>query len=131
MKEAIIHAVSEALSPVLTPLLTALILAVLYKLCEWLGIDINPGNKQALVTLARTAAAYSEEWARSASKGGSAPSGDEKAKVAMDALMVLAKGAARKWSEDQRWTAIQAALPELRAKSPAPIDHDLTQVFRP
>lgn len=110
----------SALAAILTALVTVQLPRLLSRLSAAKGLQQN----SALVTLVKQLAVigigHADEWAAAQVKGGKVPSGAEKLQQAIDAVKQYATGELAKWSDEKWGVAIQAHLPELRAKLSAP-----------
>ncbi len=81
------------------------------------GVAIDAAQAVQIEAIAKAASGYAEEWARARIKGGQSPAGDEKLAVAIEAAKGLATGALTKLAADKWGVAIQATLPEMRART--------------
>lgn len=135
------HAVQQAVAEILVTLiatLAALIAASSPLIVRWFrakGVEVSEAEARLFETAVKNGAAFAEEWATGmVKKTGTTPAGHEKLDVAVTAAKQLARDKLAAWTDQQLRTAIQAKLPELRAKTappPAPVDHDTTQIYRP
>lgn len=102
-------------------ILSVLLGRILFRLAAAVGVHLDDSEKKLVLELSKAGAGYAEEYAQAKLKGGEVVGGEEKRRVAIDAIRQLAGGRLKKWTDDQLATALESGLPELRAKLSAPV----------